>query len=129
MAMYIRRTPIKSRKVGTQYFTYRFVESHRIGKKVKQVTLVNLDRNFSLPREQWPELSSRIEEIIIGRHRLFPPPDEVEKLAQRYSALIIQAQQGQGPEQGEQLYKEVDVGSMEVLRPRSVGKEQRHCEV
>ena len=123
MAMYIRRTSIKSRKDGSQYFTYRLVESQRIGKKVKQVTLLNLGRNFSLPREQWPELSSRIQDIIIGRHRLFSTPDEIEKLAQRYAALVIQAQQGQGSEQDEQLYKEVDIGSLEVIRPRSVGKE------
>jgi len=123
MVMYIRRTSIKSRKDGTQYFTYRLVESQRIGKKVKQVTLLNLGRNFSLPREQWPELSSRIEDIIVGRHRLFPTPDEIEKLAQRYAALVIQVQQGQESEQDEQLYKEVDIGSLEIIRPRSVGKE------
>ncbi len=121
--MYIRRTSIKSRKDGTQYFTYRLVESQRLGKKVRQVTLLNLGRNFSLPREQWPELSSRIQDIIIGRHRLFPTPDEIEKSAQRYAALVIQAQQGQGSGQDEQLYKEVDIGSLEVIRPRSVGKE------
>lgn len=118
--MYIRRTSIKSRKDGTQYFTYRLVESQRIGKKVKQVTLLNLGRNFSLPREQWPELSSRIHDIIIGRHHLFPTVDEIEKLAQRYAALVIQGQQS---EHDEQLYKEVDIGSLEVIRPRSVGKE------
>jgi transposase len=123
MTMYIRRTSIKSRKDGTQYFTYRLVESQRIGKKVKQVTLLNLGRNFSLPREQWPELSSRIQDIISGRHRLLPTPGEIEKLAQRYAALVIQAQQRQGSEQDEQLYKEVDIGSLEVIRPRSVGQE------
>ncbi|NOR23094.1 MAG: hypothetical protein GQ542_01645 [Desulforhopalus sp.] len=82
MVMYIRRTSIKSRKDGTQYFTYRLVESQRIGKKVKQITLLNLGRDFSLPREQWPELSSRIQDIIVGRQRLFPILDEIEKLAQ-----------------------------------------------
>ena len=123
MAMYIRRTSIKSRKDGTQYFTYRLVESQRIGAKVKQVTLLNLGRDFSLPREQWPELSNRIQDIIAGRQRLFPIPDEIEKFAQRFAALVIQAQQLQESEQDEQLYKEVDIGSLEVIRPRSVGKE------
>ena len=123
MAMYIRRTSIKSRKDGTQYFTYRLVESQRIGAKVKQITLLNLGRNFSLPREQWPELSSRIQDIIIGRQRLFPMPDEIEKLAQRFAALVIQAQQRQEAEHDEQLYKEVDIRSLEIIRPRSVGKE------
>ncbi len=121
--MYIRRTSIKSRKDGTQYFTYRLVESQRIGKKVKQYTLLNLGKDFSLPREQWPELSNRIQDILIGRQPLFPVADEIEKLAQRFAALIIQAQQQQESEHNEAEYKEVDLDSLEVIRPRSVGKE------
>ncbi len=61
--MYIRRTSIKSRKDGKQYFTYRLVESQRLGTKVKQRTLLNLGNDFSLPREQWAELSNRIEVV------------------------------------------------------------------
>ena len=64
-----------------------------------------------------------VQDIIIGSHRLFPTPDEIEKLAQRYAALIIEAQQRQESEQDEKLYKEVNIGSLEVIRPRSVGKE------
>jgi len=122
--MYIRRTSIKSRKDGSQYFTYRLVESQRIGKKVKQYTLLNLGKNFSLPREQWPELSNRIQDILIGRQPLFPVADEIEKLAQRFAALLIQSQKQQDPEQNKVVeYKEVDLDSLEVIRPRSVGKE------
>lgn len=121
--MYIRRTSIKSRKDGTQYFTYRLVESRRIGEKVKQVTLLNLGKEFSSPREQWPELSNRIEEIIAGKQRLFPLPGEIEQLAQRFAALVIQAQQQQEPDSEEPLYKEIDLESLEIIRPRSVGKE------
>ena len=121
--MYIRRTSIKSRKDGTQYFTYRLVESQRIGKKVRQFTLLNLGKDFSLPREQWPELSNRIQDIIIGRQPLFPVSDEIEQFAQRFAALVIQAQQQQEHDQDETQYKEVDLESLEVIRPRSVGKE------
>ncbi len=65
--MYIRRTTIKSRKAGKKYFTYRFVESERIGKKVRQHTVLNIGTNFSLPRDQWPLLCSRIKDIISGQ--------------------------------------------------------------
>jgi len=123
VSMYIRRTSIKSRKDGTQYFTYRLVESQRIGKKVKQFTLLNLGKDFSLPREQWPELSNRIQDIIIGRHPLFPVSDEIEQFAQRFAALVIQAQQQQEHDQDEAQYQEVDLESLEIIRPRSVGKE------
>lgn len=123
LSMYIRRTSIKSRKDGTQYYTYRLVESQRIGKKVKQFTLLNLGTNFILPREQWPELSNRIQGILVGRQPLFPVADDVEKLAQRFAALIIQAQNQQKSDPDEPEYQEVDIASLEVIRPRSVGKE------
>lgn len=121
--MYIRRTSIKSRKDGKQYFTYRLVESQRIGNKVKQLTLLNLGKDFSLPREQWPELSTRIGDIITGKQPLFPLPEEIEKLAQRFAALLIQAQQQQELDHGDPQYKEVDIDSLEIIRPRGVGKE------
>ncbi len=66
--MYIRRTSIKSRKDGRQYYTYRLVESERTEKGVRQRTLLNLGTDFSLPREKWPEVASRVQQIIRVRH-------------------------------------------------------------
>ncbi len=90
--MYIRRTTVKNRKDGTQYYTYRLVESERTpkGKGVRQHTLLNLGTGFSLPREQWSELATRIQEIINGQAPLFEAPQEVEELAQNYAAQLIQ---------------------------------------
>ena len=68
--MYIRRTSIKSRRTGEPYYTYRLVESVRIGDKVRQQTLINLGRHFDVPREQWAPLARRIEQITQGD--LFP---------------------------------------------------------
>ena len=51
--MYIRRTAIKSKKSGGQYFTYRLVESRRTEKGVGQYTLLNLGTDFSLPKKQF----------------------------------------------------------------------------
>lgn len=121
--MYIRRTSIKSRKDGGQYYTYRLVESQRIGKKVKQYTLLNIGNDFTLPREQWADLSGRIQDILIGSQPLFPMADEIEKLAQRFAALIIQSKNQQESTQEEQDFQEVDLDSLEVIRPRCVGKE------
>jgi len=80
--MYIRRTSIKSRKDGGQYYTYRLVRSKRIGGKVRQHTLLNLGTGFTLPREQWPELASRIQNIIDGQLEICKTPQEIEELAQ-----------------------------------------------
>lgn len=57
--MYIRRTTIKSRKDGTQYYTYRLVESERTAKGVRRYTLLNLGSAFSSPREKWAEPASQ----------------------------------------------------------------------
>lgn len=121
--MYIRRTSIKSRKDGSQYYTYRLVESERTAKGVRQRTLINLGTGFSLPREQWAELSSRITEIINGQPRLFGAPQEIEDLAQNYAAKIIQSQHGNEVKSDEPDFKEVNVDSLETSRPRSVSCE------
>lgn len=62
--MYIRRTSIKSRRTGEPYYTYRLVESERVGSKVKQRTLLNLGRHFDLPKDQWADLANRISQLL-----------------------------------------------------------------
>jgi len=121
--MYIRRTTIKSRKDGGQYYTYRLVRSERVGKKVHQRTLLNLSTNFSLPREQWPELVSRIQSVIDGQIEIVKTPQAIEELAQNYAAQIIQSR-SESEADNEQLdYREVDIDSLEMVRPRSVSCE------
>ncbi|PIE74447.1 MAG: transposase, partial [Deltaproteobacteria bacterium] len=119
--MYIRRTTIKSRKDGTKYYTYRLVTSERT-KGVRQHTLLNLGAGFSLPREQWPELATRIQEILDGQQSLFEAPQKLEELAQNYAAQLIQVKE-KTSEPMTPDYREVDVDSMKVIRPRSVSCE------
>ncbi len=123
--MYIRQTKTSTSAAGEAYYTYRLVSSERIGGKVRQKTLLNLGRNFSLPREQWPQLCARIESILAGQMTLALPSDETETLAQRYAAqLVVTPQPGAQQEQKEQgAYVEVDVASLELIRPRSIGVE------
>lgn len=120
--MYIRRTTIKSRKDGKQYFTYRLVESHRIGKKVRQQTILNIGTTFSLPRDQWQSLCSRIQDIISGQKNLFEANQEIERLAQDYAARILQSQVEKEQEKKTDFH-EIDVNSLESMRPRSISCE------
>ena len=120
--MYIRRTAIKSRKDGGQYYTYRLVESRRTEQGVRQHTLLNLGVDFSLPREQWPDLTRRIEEILGGQRSLFDIDSDVEKLAQGYASRIVLSHQDVSNSDGID-YREVDLDSIEMSRPRSVGGE------
>ena len=121
--MYIRRTTIKSRKDGKQYYTYRLVQSERTARGISQRTLINLGTAFSLPRDQWPELSSRIQEIISGQQSFFKISEEIEELAQNYAARIIHAQHKNKAENNKPDYREVDADSLEMFRPRSVSCE------
>lgn len=121
--MYIRRTMIKSRKDGRQYYTYRLVESERTEKGVRQHTIMNLGTGFSLPREKWPDLSSRIQQIITGEELLFKLPQEIEEMAQNYAAQIIQVRANNKAVDDQPDYREVDVDRLEMFRPRSVSCE------
>lgn len=123
--MYIRRTKTGKAASGDAYYTYRLVASERVGKKVRQRTLLNLGRSFSVPREQWPQLCSRIEEILSGQLTLRTADTQVEQLAQYYAAQLLACQNGVLPEQEEMPgdYREVDVDSLELVRPRSIGVE------
>ncbi len=121
--MYIRRTSIKSRKDGRQYYTYRLVESERTQKGVRQRTLLNLGTGFSLPRERWPEVASRVQQIIRGEALLFELPQEIEEMAQNFAARIIQAKAQNKTEDDQPDYREVDVDRLEMLRPRSISCE------
>jgi len=121
--MYIRRTSIKSRKDGRQYYTYRLVESERTEKGVRQRTLLNLGTDFSLPREKWPEVASRVQQIIRGEALLFELPQEIEEMAQDFAARIIQSKAQSKAEDDQPDYREVDVDRLEMLRPRSISCE------
>jgi len=125
--MYIRRTTIKSRKSGEPYYTYRLVESVRVEDKVRQRTRLNLGRHFEVPREQWAPLVQRIEQLLKGQNELFPVELESqwEEAAQRYAVSLLNASARQTADtrQSSTDYQSVDIDSLALLRPRSVGVE------
>ena len=122
----IRQTKISSRRSGDAYTTFRLVASERIGGRVKQRTILNLGANFSLPKEKWPELCTRIEQILAVQGSLFPLTDDIEREAQNYATLLV-TKDGASERQDENGsrcdYQEVDVNSLELVRPRSIGVE------
>jgi transposase len=134
--MYIRRTQTRSIATGEPYFTYRLVRSERHGQKVRAVTVLNLGRHFPVSQDHWPALCARLEELVYGQQALLPRevPTSVEAAAQRYAALLL-ARRGErqvapgegvgatGPAMTADV-QSVDVDSLELTRPRSVGVEQ-----
>jgi transposase len=127
--MFIRRTTIKSRESGEPYFTYRLVESVRTAAGVRQHTVLNLGRNFEVPRAQWAPLVQRIEALLGGQLDLIADGLDAqwEAMAQQYAARIVSrrgtvvVEQDAAAPEGD--YQRVDLSRLEVIRPRSVGAE------
>ena len=151
--MFIRRTQTRSRVTGEPYVTYRLVHSARVGGTIKQTTLLNLGSHFDLPKAQWAELVQRIDELVRGQHSTLEAtlPEQVRAFAQRFAAQLIARQPpvpslGSAPSTPEAAgrgaaapakaargpaigggelarYQEVDLDSLELVNPRSVGVE------
>jgi transposase len=128
--MYIRRTQTRNTSTGERYYTHRLVRSERVGGKVKQITLLNLGRHFDVEQAQWPTLCARIEELLSAQAALVPSscPAALERHAQRITAqLLARAKQPRSAVETASSpaadVQSVDVDSMELLRPRTVGVE------
>ena len=102
------------------------VHSERIGNAVRQRTLLNLGRHFDIPQAQWPLVCSRSDDILAGQTPLVADcPAAVEREAQRIAAqLVARGTPVQGPAAGPTDVQPVDVDSLRLVRPRSVGVEQ-----
>ena len=120
--MFIRRTQAQKRRAGGYYYTYRLVESQRIKNKVRQRTLLNLGTDFYLPKEKWPILTKRIQEILGCQQSLFEIDCNIDKLARGIAARILVKQQEKGV-QSDTDFREVNVDSLVMSRPRGVGCE------
>ena len=120
-AMFIRRTRTRTGAGGEAYYSHRLVRSERDGETVRQRTLLNLGSDFPVERGQWPVLCARMRQLLDRQGDLAPLdcPAEVESHAQRLVAqLVNEAPSGEGRD-----LQLVDVGTLELIRPRSVGVE------
>ena len=124
--MFVRRTQTRRTEDGQPYFSHRLVHSERVGNTVRQRTLLNLGRHFDIPREQWPLLCTRIDDILAGQPPLVADcPPAVEHEAQRIAAqLVARGAAGDETSAGPADVQRVDVDSLRLVRPRSVGVEQ-----
>ena len=121
--MFIRRTQTRSTASGETYFTFRLVRSERAGDKVRQRTLLNLGRHFEVEQGDWPVLCRRIDEVLTGQLALDPQClPALEAHAQRIAAQLLARERPRAPDDGPDI-QPVDVDSLELLRPRSVGVE------
>jgi hypothetical protein len=146
--MYIRRTHTNNSSTGERYYTYRLVASQRVAGKPRQLTLLNLGRHFAVDQDLWASLCVRIEQLLSHQVELLPIefPVAVDKAAQRITAQLIAqravvsktaladeghsspAESSVAPVESVQAapadLQAVDVNSLELTRPRTVGVEQ-----
>ena len=136
--------------MGERYYTYRLVTSRRVDGKPRQMTLLNLGRHFAVDQDLWASLCVRIEQLLSHQVELLPIelPAAVEKAAQRLAAQLIEqravvikpplADEGHSTPAESSIalvesiateaapadLQTVDVDSLELTRPRTVGVEQ-----
>src|SRR5664279_1071834 len=146
--MYIRQTHTNNSSTGERYYTYRLVASQRVDGKPRQMTLLNLGRHFAVEQDLWASLCVRIEQLLSHQVELLPIelPAAVEKAAQRTAAQLIEQRAvvikpplaDEGPSSPVESsaapvesvaaapvdLQTVDVDSLELTRPRTVGVEQ-----
>ena len=134
--MFIRQTRTGNKATGESYVTYRLVRTERIGGKVRQITVLNLGRHFPIKPEDWPILCSRIEQLLNPQALILPLEcsEWIERAAQRYHAQLVAraptlaspadeaaGSGGEAPPPAD--FQEVDVDSLQMTQPRSVGVE------
>ncbi len=129
--MYIIKTISKNKNNSAEkYYTYRMMESLRVGSKVKKITLLNLGSSFDIPQEEWATLAKRVDDIIHQRACLFELEVSLEKLAQEYARKIIASKakralgaQGNSTDNADVGYREIDTGTLKNIHPKTVGVE------
>ncbi len=91
--MFIRCPQTRSSKSGQSYTTYRLVQSVRTEQGIKQLTLLNLGSHFDLPKDQWPRLAQRIDELLHNQPSLIASTlsEQAQTLAQRYRRCHVHA--------------------------------------
>ena len=126
--MYIIKTTSKSKKdTNKKYYTFRLMESIRVGGKVKKLTLLNLGSNFNVDQKDWADLSKRINDIINKTPSLFEIDKDLETLAQQYAFAVITAKAKANQEvmdiKDEDRYREIDVTTVKNMNSKNIGVE------
>ena len=123
--MFIRQTKTRNKTSGDAYTTFRLVASERVGQQVRQRTLLNLGRQFNLPQPDWPVLCTRVEQILTGQSSFLAVSAAIERHAQRLASRLLVASPTVVREGGNtEDFVEVDIASLQLTHPRSVGVEQ-----
>ena len=132
--MYIRSVKTKNKALGTEYFTYKLVESQREnGGEPTQINLLSLGKLEGLTEADIKLLGKRIEELHNHTECLFVAPcsDKIESLAQFFNKKLIQKhfvnrtnkEEDAEREPQKKEYVEIDINSIEGIVASQIGCE------
>lgn len=98
------------------------VESIRTEKGPRQRLVLNLG-NLDIKESQYSLLAKRIEEILTGQSRFEEIDETLEKHARTAAREIFKKQAKEINTEGEEDFQDVDLNTLEVETPRSIGAE------
>ena len=112
----------KKNKGSPVVFEYQhLVESIRTANGPRQRFLLALGK-LELPKEEWPLLAKRINEIVHGQERIFCDKPEIERLANQYAQALLRKYETEYDDTPADFQK-VDVNSTTTSEQRTIGAE------
>lgn len=120
--MFIKKVKKKNGRTNKIYEYLHLVESIRTENGPRQRLILNLG-NIDLDESQNPLLAKRIEDILTGQGTFEKIDSKLEKQARIAANKIFKKQAKEINSDREENFQEVDVNSLEVEAPRSLGAE------
>lgn len=121
-AMFVKKVR-KRNGITKKYYEYlHLVESVRTEKGPRQRLVLNLG-NLEIAPSQYQAFARRVEEILTGQRSLFEIEKSLGKSARAAARKIFKKQSEQIGETQESDFQSVDINSLDVESPRSLGPE------
>ena len=115
----VRKRNVRTKKV---YEYLHLVASVRTEAGPRQRLILNLG-NLDINESQYANLSKRIEEILTGQSSFKEIDESLEAHAQNAAREIFKKQAKEINTNTEEDFQEIDINSLEVEVPRSIGAE------
>jgi len=112
----------KKNKGSPTVFEYQhLVESIRTVNGPRQRFLLALGK-LELPKEEWPLLAKRINDVVHGQEHLFCDKPEIERLANQYAQALLRKYETEYDDTPSDFQK-VDINSTITSEQRTIGAE------
>ena len=120
--MFIRKIRKRNGRTKKIYEYLNLVESIRTENGPRQRLLLNLG-NIDLHPSQYTAFAKRIEDILTGQKSFVKLDENLERHARAAAREIFKKQSDVLSAKDEACYKNIDITSLEIENPRSVGAE------